>query len=313
MKSINHALALGTVQFGLDYGVNNAKGKVPYDEVLAILDRCRKEGISFLDTSRMYGNSEQVLGSAIQELGASEDFSVCTKLDLPSDYQTYGKTKLQDAVLRSVEESREALRTETIPNYLLHTYDYMLLENGYVWEVLKDLKSDGILGNIGISITWTPEEAFKALELDELSLLQIPFNVFDTRWIETGLLDACASKKVTVINRSTYLQGLFFMDIAKAINRVPASDGYMQKLHQLADELQIPVQTLAFSYVLQENRIHYTLVGVDTLQQLEQNIALSLLSPLKPHMVDQIRSTFANIPVKLVNPSLWPSKQKIGN
>lgn len=313
MSTINHRLALGTVQFGIDYGVNNPKGKVPYDEVVAILDRCRETGIDFLDTSRKYGNSEEVLGSAIEELKAAKEFSVCTKLDLPSDYKTFGKSKLKDAIIRCVEESREALRVETIPHYLLHTYDYMLLENGYVWEVLQALKGDGVLGNLGISITWTTDEAFKALELDDLSLLQIPFNVFDTRWIETGLLDACASKKITVINRSTYLQGLFFMDVAQAIRRVPASEGYMQKLHQLAGDLKIPVQNLVFSYVLQEERIGYTLVGVDSLQQLEQNIALSQLPALEPEMIQKIRSAFSGTPVNLVNPSLWPSRQKMSD
>jgi aryl-alcohol dehydrogenase-like predicted oxidoreductase len=307
MRSPNHALALGTVQFGLKYGVSNSKGKVPFDEVLAILERCRIEGISFLDTSRHYGDSEEVIGKAIAQLKAEKDFHICTKLDLQPDYKSFNRNKLKDEIFRCVDESRKALNVETIPSYLLHTYDYMLTERGYVWEVLNELKDNGSVGNIGISICGTTEEGFKALELESLSLLQIPFNVFDTRWIESGLLDACDQQNVSVVNRSTFLQGLLLMEIDQAIKKVPASNTYMQELHRIAEEAQRPIQELIFSYVLQEDRIGYTLIGVENLQQLEENIKLTELDKIEPETIQKIRSSFSDTPIELVNPAFWPS------
>jgi aryl-alcohol dehydrogenase-like predicted oxidoreductase len=307
MKNPNHALALGTVQFGLKYGVSNSRGKVPFDEVLAILERCRTEGISFLDTSRQYGDSEQVIGTAISQLKAEEDFNICTKLDLQPGFKTYGRKRLREEIFRCVEASRQALKVETIPFYLLHTYDYMLPQQGYVWEVLNDLKEKGTLGSIGISICGTTEEAFRALELENLSLLQIPFNVFDTRWIDSGLLDACDKKQVSVVNRSTFLQGLLLMDIDQAVKKVPASDVYMQELHRIAEEAGRPIQELIFSYVLQEDRIGYTLIGVENLQQLEEDIRLSRLGQIDPETIQRIRTCFSDTPIELVNPALWPS------
>ena len=68
-------LALGTVQFGLDYGVSNQTGKVDLDEAKAILTACEKLGIRSLDTATEYGDSEKILG----EIGIP-NFSITTKL-----------------------------------------------------------------------------------------------------------------------------------------------------------------------------------------------------------------------------------------
>lgn len=55
-------LALGTAQFGLDYGVANDEGKVPYEKVVWILSLARENALDMLDTAISYGDSEDVLG-----------------------------------------------------------------------------------------------------------------------------------------------------------------------------------------------------------------------------------------------------------
>ncbi|MCK5155856.1 MAG: aldo/keto reductase, partial [Spirochaetales bacterium] len=96
-------LGLGTVQFGFDYGINNTRGQVPYDEVCRMLIRASDQGINFLDTSRLYGSSESVLGKAIAEIG--REFTVCTKLDLPKNYTELGEKEIRDAVNASFMQS----------------------------------------------------------------------------------------------------------------------------------------------------------------------------------------------------------------
>ena len=56
-------LALGTVQFGIDYGINSGV-KVETDEVSRIINYARNNGINLLDTAQLYGSSEKVLGDA---------------------------------------------------------------------------------------------------------------------------------------------------------------------------------------------------------------------------------------------------------
>ncbi len=57
-------IALGTVQFGLDYGVSNLNGQVSFSEVVKILELARMSSIDMLYTAAGYGDSEKVLGLA---------------------------------------------------------------------------------------------------------------------------------------------------------------------------------------------------------------------------------------------------------
>jgi aryl-alcohol dehydrogenase-like predicted oxidoreductase len=69
-------LALGTVQFGVDYGISNRQGKIALNEIKNILSSARTHGITTLDTAFAYGDSEQVIGT----LNASSSFSIVTKI-----------------------------------------------------------------------------------------------------------------------------------------------------------------------------------------------------------------------------------------
>ena len=68
-------IALGTVQFGLNYGVANDAGQVTVEEVKKTLARATDFKISTLDTAAAYGNSEEVLG----KVGVS-NWDVITKV-----------------------------------------------------------------------------------------------------------------------------------------------------------------------------------------------------------------------------------------
>lgn len=58
-------MALGGVQFGLDYGVTNANGKVSENEAIAIIRHAITEGIQYIDTAAAYGDSERVIGKSL--------------------------------------------------------------------------------------------------------------------------------------------------------------------------------------------------------------------------------------------------------
>lgn len=299
-------LALGTVQFGTVYGVGNSHGQVPYDEILRILSLCRKEGIRLLDTSRCYGTSEEVLGKAITELGAHDSFDICTKLDLPSHAANLSKKELKEKIRTGIAESMKALNVERLPIYLLHTYEYMAYHGGLVWEELRGYQEKGFLGSLGISIAGGPDEALEALELAGLEYIQIPFNIFDTRWHDSGFLDESTKRGANVVNRSTYLQGLLLMDEQAAARRVPKSVPWINRLHALAGELGMDLKQLVFSYVLSEQRLSHTLTGVDTFAQIQENIRLCSVPLLEESVINHCRELFRGTPYELVNPALWP-------
>ena len=67
-------IALGTVQFGIDYGINSENGQVRPEEVRSILNYAHSQNIDLLDTAPAYGNSEKVLG-----VTNVQNFKVVTK------------------------------------------------------------------------------------------------------------------------------------------------------------------------------------------------------------------------------------------
>ncbi len=296
-------LGLGTVQFGFDYGVNNTRGQVPYDEVCSILISASDQGVNFLDTSRLYGASESVLGKAIAEI--DREFTICTKLDLPKNFSELSEKEIGKAVNTSFMGSCESLQMNTLPMYLLHNFDYKTTHGGYVWGLLKEMKAKGFIGRLGVSIGRGPDEALQCLQDTDVEVMQIPYNVFDQRWKRENVLTQCREKGVELINRSTYLQGLLLMSAEKAAGLVPVSRERIKKLLTISASSGVPIKELVFRYVIGNPFINTTIVGVDSLEQLEENIRLQNLGPLEQETINAIESSFLDSPDELVNPALW--------
>ena len=79
-------LALGTAQFGLDYGISNLSGQTPLNDVKNILNLARSKDITFLDTASAYGDSEKILGDiGVKNFKVTSKFIATEKNQL--DYQ----------------------------------------------------------------------------------------------------------------------------------------------------------------------------------------------------------------------------------
>ena len=102
-------LALGTVQFGIDYGVNSVDGQVRAEEVKKILSYAHSKDIGLLDTAPAYGNSEKILGRV-----NISNFKVVTK-------------------------------TRHFDSLEIHNNDVKLLNNDF-HHSLKDLKQHSVYG-----------------------------------------------------------------------------------------------------------------------------------------------------------------------
>ncbi len=97
-------LGLGTVQFGLDYGVANPDGRTPPEEVRRILDVAAANGIGLVDTASVYGESERILGEI---LPAGDRFRIVTKT--PSFHTAVVTQREADRVEQAFLESLRLL------------------------------------------------------------------------------------------------------------------------------------------------------------------------------------------------------------
>lgn len=278
-------LILGTVQFGLDYGINNTEGKPSDATVTEILDATYANGIQMLDTAEAYGNSQERIGE--YHRNSSNQFKVITKYS----------SMVKNLPLDISERIKNNLNILNIPNlycYMFHSFaEYQKYYTNFQYE-LRQLKREGKIEKIGVSI-YTNEEMEKVLENEDISLIQLPFNLLDNKNQRGKLIEKAKRKGVEVHTRSVFLQGLFFQskgDILKP---------YLEKLNLISQGFSM--NELALSYSVNQTFIDKVLVGVDNTEQLYQNIK-GVNTKIPQIIIDEIDE----IEVKekeMLNPSNW--------
>lgn len=261
-------LALGTVQFGLDYGVSNQTGKINLTEAKAILSACKEFGIQTLDTAIDYGNSEQVLGI----IGIS-NFSITTKL--PNLYLTDEK-EISQLVENYLKKSLLNLKCRYLDAVLVHNACNLIRPEGqFIWNSLKDAQMQLKVGKIGVSI-YDPSE-LDMLEKRNIhpEIVQAPYNVFDQKIQDSGWLQKLSDRGVEVQARSVFLQGLLLQDDRqrdKYFRRWP------EKFKQFADLLEKTGSTpleICLQFVLANPLFSKIIVGVQNAQQLRDIVLVS--------------------------------------
>lgn len=291
-------LMLGTVQFGMSYGIANRQGQPTYEEARAILACAYEGGVNCLDTAASYGTSEEVIGRALEELGLKDHIIVVTKLrhlrhkELT---QQEAEAEIEDSVLCSLRR----LRQETLPVVLFHDVEDLR----YIEALLKQ-KEKGRVRFIGFSLS-SAQAALEIIASGYAEAVQIPTNLLDYRFTRRGVFREAKKRSVVVFVRSVYLQGLLLMpeENIPALLRgvIPAR----RKLQQLADEAGISLAELAVRYVLGIEGVTSALVGVETLEQMQQNLAYFAKGPLDTNFMQVISEAVPDLPETIINPTLW--------
>lgn len=254
-------IALGTVQFGLDYGINNKIGQIPEKEVFDILNESIKSGVNILDTAYVYGNSEQVIGNFIKNHG--NRFKIISKLPEcnPED------------VISIFESSLQRLGINRLYGYMCHSFEHCM-ENPEIWGILGELKSEGKVEKIGLSLYYPSELEHIIKNNLKFDIIQVPYNVFDRRF--ERFFPILKQRGVEVFVRSAFLQGLVFKKPFEL-------DGYFSKmqskiatLHSLAAKMNIPIAALCLNFVILNEFVDRVVVGVDSTQNLQEIISSSM-------------------------------------
>ena len=276
-------LALGTVQFGLDYGVTNLSGQVAIGEVKNILDYAKEKSIDTLDTASGYGNSEQVLG----EVGVN-NYRIITKT-------TPLKNGI-DGVIKGFYQSLDSLNIGQVDGLLIHNIDDTKDKGfGKLFHKLNELKEEGVIKKIGFS-TYTPEQVDFLLENFDFDLIQVPFNVFDTRLVEGGQLKALKKKNIEIHARSVFLQGVL-LSFDSLSDYFSTWGAQFEQYQGLVREKELSLLEYALNFALNTQELDKILVGVDSVNQLTDIVnAFKSDVDLKAFKIDDIN---------LLNPNLW--------
>jgi aryl-alcohol dehydrogenase-like predicted oxidoreductase len=283
-------LALGTVQFGITYGIANNSGQVKPREVCKILEFANSNAIQTLDTAIAYGESETVLGK--QDLS---DFSLITKLPaVPID-----TSDIVSWVNHQLEGSLQRLNITAVDGLLLHRPAQLLEKfGGALYRQLENFKQQGLVKRIGISI-YEPEELDLLCEHFHFDLIQAPFNIIDNRLCETGWLKRLSDMGTAVHVRSVFMQGLLLMSELQRPRKFSRWDGLWKAWDQwLKETQQTPLQA-CLRHALAVPEIEKVVVGVDSVTQLKQIIEASkgTCEPAPPGLLMTDKD--------LLNPSHW--------
>jgi aryl-alcohol dehydrogenase-like predicted oxidoreductase len=233
-------LALGTVQFGLPYGISNSNGQTTLEEATRIIDLARISGVSLLDTAMAYGESESRLG----QIGV-DSFKVVTKLSaLPENC-----SDLKKWAREQIECSLQKLGLKSLYGLLLHSPAQLLGSQGYsLFGALKDFKKCGLVEKIGISI-YSPSELADILPLFPVDLVQAPFNSMDRRLIESGWMRKLHADGIEIHVRSVFLQGLLLMPLDKIPAKFARWSSLWKKWHDWLSQTNISPQAACLSFV----------------------------------------------------------------
>lgn len=286
-------LALGTAQFGFDYGINNKRGKIPQKKAFEILNFALQNGIEVIDTAYVYGDSEKVIGQFIQENKA--DFKVISKLP---------NSNAQN-IENIFDDSLKRLQLDSIYGYLIHNIDSFIERPG-IWEVLKQLKEQGKISKLGFSV-YHPKEVECLLERNvQMDIIQAPFSIFDQRFSEIFPLLKRQHTEIHV--RSIFLQGLVFKNPGELKGDFVKIKDRLLLLRALSKETNVPFGAIFINFAVLNNFVDKVILGIDSIENLRENVkALNYQKELKKvhnHLPDA-REDDENI----ILPINWPATE----
>tara|TARA_B100000965_G_scaffold405489_1_gene439768 strand:- start:1616 stop:2482 length:867 start_codon:yes stop_codon:yes gene_type:complete len=285
-------LAIGTAQFGLDYGISNFSGKVKLDEVKKIIRFAKISGIDTIDTARDYGDSEESIGKC-----DISSFKVVTKIGTLKGHEN----NVYDWSEQEVKSSLEKLGIEKMYGILLHRPLELLSKNGdELFKSISKIKRDRLVEKIGISV-YSINELMNIVDKFDIDIVQLPINIINQEILNSGFLKVLKSKNIEIHARSCFLQGLLLMDYNKIPLKFKKWSNIFLDWHRWLEENNINAVQGCLSFINSIDDIDKVIVGIQNETQLKELVNYSNNKDIK---------NFPDLFCKdtdLIDPSNWSS------
>ena len=296
-------LALGTVELGMDYGlkVPGAYGRPPEDEAVRLVRAALDAGVDFIDTARAYGESEKVLGKALR--GRRDEAVLATKVAVHgADRKPLPADALKAHMLAELDASLAALGTDRVDLWQVHNVDEALLRCPEILQAAFDeAKASGKALAVGGS-TYGVEAPLQALETGLFDTLQVTYSVLDQR-LADRVLPLAAERGVGVVARSVLLQGVLTERGEHLPERLAPLKERSRAFRRLAAEAGLGPAQAALAFALARADIGAVLVGVRSLEELEDNLPAARTG-LAPGLLEELRALRLD-DADLLNPGSW--------
>lgn len=294
-------LCLGTVQFGMDYGIRG-KRKPSLSDALDMIDYAIHHGVRTIDTANAYGEAEDVVGTYLKKnQGMRQRIHIISKFR-PNLLDDVLAEQYYQVMKANLEESLQKLHTDYLDGYLLHSARYVY--NDTIIDALLKLKKEGYVKKIGVSV-YEIDEAKKGISRDNLDFLQLPFSVLDQRMLHDGVFELAETKGFPLHTRSAFVQGLVMMEPEEVplFLREKAAP-ILQAVGEVCRKTGLTRTQLAVGFVKQQKAVTHLVFGVRNIEQLKEDIMM-FSKDLSSDVVEVLKSGFANVEAEIVMPSLW--------
>ena len=271
------AWAIGGNAFGNSYGPTDDA------ESTRAIRRAFELGCNFFDTADVYGHghSETLLGAALHDV--RDQVFIATKAG-GNFYNRDIRMDFTPGYLRfAVERSLERLRTDHIDLLQLHNPPINLISARDTYEPLEEMKREGLIRFYGVSVH-PPEEGVAAVQATMPDTVQIVYNLA-RREAEDTFLPTAHAANVGVIAREPLANGFLAGrynaastwergDIRSRMPRpyVAQLSALGQRVQELAEQSGMTAAQLALKFVLDRPEIACAVVGMKTVQQVEENL-----------------------------------------
>ena len=281
-------IAIGTAQFGMNYGIANQSGQVAKLEVAAILELAREFGIDTMDTAKTYGNSEDVIGTFLTNNEVS-GWKVITKI-----------SGLQSSLSNQLRDSIEKL---TITPFAILAHSASLYLQDSFQRELNNLKETKPAIKFGLSL-YSETEIRQVLESAFVpEIIQLPLNIVDTRLYRRGVLDNLKDKGIDIHIRSVFLQGLFYLSDEEIKLRFPDVFNLIKQLRLIAEDACLTIAELSLHWVYSLEQVDKVIIGIDNVEQLRSHLRI-LKKKVDPAVFKEALSIkYEN--ENILNPSKW--------
>ncbi len=251
---ITSKLCLGTVQFGIPYGVNNSVGMPTEDEINSIFKVARQSGINYLDTASAYGDSEKKIGKL-----SDQNFKIISK---------FAAVKNAEELDKELSTTLNDLQAKSIYGYMAHNAN-SLISNPGLWKALQKIKENKLVEKIGYSL-YNCEQLEKLLALNFVpDIVQLPYSLLDKKF--EVYLPKLKELGTEIHVRSVFLQGLYFMDPSNLPVKLQPLKPQLEILKEYCIKFNVSIGALALNYVTSNPYIDKVVIGVDNTFQLLQN------------------------------------------
>lgn len=285
-------LAIGTAQFGLDYGVTNQFGRVPPQDVTAIIGLAKLNSIDVFDTAPAYGDAQSQLSMGLRNCKYESNARIVTKIP--------PKLSSPTELAGLFDQSLKLLNCQSVYGCLFHSADSLLGENGdQLWKALQQEQIHGRVKRIGVSV-YTVAQLNAVRNRFNIDLVQLPYNVFNQSF--SADLPSLKRDGVEIHARSIFLQGLLLASPHELPSYFRDYQENFVKFHQLLDEQKISPLDFCLRHALECSELDNIVVGVTSSHELLQIIQASTTHS------DNLQKKAAHLAVnleQLTNPSMW--------